>query len=422
VKALPMILISMLGSRADNNEYEKKYKTINNAVWDEYKAQEGYSGSFFTNSFEKRPNMTELVLSIRDKHGSNLPMPYVITPDSVENKYSGTVQVWGNKVEFPEKTLKPFEWGVENMRFGSKRNRLSVELVIGMSTNFVATIGNTFAILVTGLRKTYLSNKSVMTQRFADGGTNDLMGIIPLVARGTKNIISIYNFNQNENYTNFADSYADIYKKAPCTSRTDPDFDMHFQTWIMYINPRIAGFFGYVNSKPINTAIIMNHIFHDPNLDQLKDLMVKYNSLFEAGEPLIATMKDLEVIDNPFWGISSGAGNKKKTVDLTLIYFNMPRKFSENVPEEVVPPPTVKGTKLEKLDKDGRFTNEELRVIPELPTDGLDVVKFSNEQVNMMGYLGSWMINHSWDGLQGLDGDILFEGFGKIFEKKKATC
>ena len=289
-----------------------------------------------------------------------------------------------------------------------------------MSTNFPGSSESKLAIILTGLRKIYLSNKSVMTQRFADGGTNDLMGIIPLVARGTKNIISTYNFNQNKNYTTFADSYADIYKKAPCTSRADPNFDMHFQTWIMHINPRIACYFGYFNSRPINNAIIMNHIFHDPNLDQLKDLMVTYNSLFEAGEPLIATMKDLEVIDNPFWGISSsGAGkNKKKTVDLTLIYFNMPRKFSENVPEEVVPPPTVNGMKLEKLDKDGHFTNEEFRVIPGLPTDGLDQVKFSNEQVNMMGYLGSWMINHSWDGLKGLDGDILFEGFGKIFEKK----
>eukprot|EP00978_Attheya_sp_CCMP212_P008006 scaffold18654_cov51-Attheya_sp.AAC.4 len=41
---------------------------------------------------------------------------------------------------------------------------------------------------------------------------------------------------------------------------------------------------------------------------------LQYNSLFKAGEPHIATLKDLEVIDNPFWGVKSG-----KTVDLTLI-------------------------------------------------------------------------------------------------------
>eukprot|EP00978_Attheya_sp_CCMP212_P032282 scaffold125362_cov56-Attheya_sp.AAC.5 len=57
----------------------------------------------------------------------------------------------------------------------------------------------------------------------------------------------------------------------------------------------------------------------------------------------------MEVIDNPFWGVKSG-----KTVDLTLIYYNIPKKFSENVRDDVVPPP--KGQS--KTDEDGRFTNE----------------------------------------------------------------
>jgi len=289
--------------------------------------------------------------------------------------------------------------------------RFSVEFLVSMSTNFVGSAGENskVSLFVTGMRKLRLSDNSVDTQRFADGGTSDLMGIIPLVDQGTKNIISVYNFNQNPDFTGFTNSYADIYNAAPCTSMEDPDFDIHFQTWLKHINPRITCYFGFFNTYPINHANIMNHIFHDPNIDRLKELMIKYNSLFEAGEPLIATLKDLEVIDNPFWGISGG-----KTVDLTLIYFNMPRKFSENVPEEAVPPPEGK----EKLDKDGRFTNEEFKVVPELPVDGADALKYSHGQVNMMGYLGSWMVNHSWDGLKGLNGEVLFEGFGEIFEKK----
>jgi hypothetical protein len=114
-----MILITMHGFRADKNEYEESYRKIYNAAWNGYKAQETLG--FFTNSFEKRPNMTELVLSARDKYGANLPMPYVITPDWVENKYSGTVQVRKNaEVEFPEKIVKPFEWGVKNGKYGRK--------------------------------------------------------------------------------------------------------------------------------------------------------------------------------------------------------------------------------------------------------------------------------------------------------------
>ncbi len=40
--------------------------------------------------------------------------------------------------------------------------------------------------------------------------------------------------------------------------------------------------------------------------------MIKYNSLFKAGEPLIAILKDLEVIDNPFWNIKGGNGKTIK--------------------------------------------------------------------------------------------------------------
>jgi hypothetical protein len=174
---------------------------------------------------------------------------------------------------------------------------------------------------------------------------------------------------------------------------------------------RVTAYFGHLNIAPINHANVMNHIFNDPNLDRLKELMIKYNSLFEAGEPLIATLKDLEVIDNPFWSIKGG-----KTVDLTLMYYNMPKKFSENVPEDVVPPPAGQP----KTDEYGQFTNEELKYIPELNVDGADQMKYSHEQVNMMGYLGSWMVHHSWDGLKGHDGEVKFEGFGRIFSR--GTC
>jgi hypothetical protein len=118
VKTKTMILATMHGSRADNNAYMDKYVEIRDEAWDEYKAQETLA--FFTNSFEKRPNMTDIVLSIRDKHGGNLPMPYVFTPDVVENKYSGNVQVGEKMIQFPEENVRPFEWGSKKGRYGRK--------------------------------------------------------------------------------------------------------------------------------------------------------------------------------------------------------------------------------------------------------------------------------------------------------------
>lgn len=109
IKPLPMILVTMHGNRADRSEYETNYRNIVEKAWEEYRAQE---------SSGKNPSMTDIILSIRDGYGSHLPMPYVITPDCVENKYHGQVQVDGKKVNFPEKNVKPLEWGAKHGKYG----------------------------------------------------------------------------------------------------------------------------------------------------------------------------------------------------------------------------------------------------------------------------------------------------------------
>jgi len=404
VKANMMILASMHGYRLDRGKYMDNYQKIYSESWAEHKSK--------LDAGEKYPSMTDIVLSVRDKYGGHLPMPYMFTPDVVENKYSGTVNVRRKKVEYPESNSKTFEWGAKSGKYGRK-SRLSVEFMTALSVNFLGSsyigAGGTMSRLLTGLRTVSLSNGSGATQRFADGGTNDLMGVVPLVARGTKHIISVYVFNQNPPICGFNNTYANCYNAAPATSLDDPDFDAQFEEWLKWINPRITAYFGHFNIAPINQANVMNHIFNDPNLDRLKELMITYNSLFKAGEPLIATLKDLEVIDNPFWSIKGG-----KTVDLTLMYLNMPKKFSENVPEEAISPPEG----MSKTNENGQFTNESFSNVPELKSDGADMIHYSHEEVNMMGYLGSWMVHHSWDGLKGHDGKEKFEGFGKIFSKR----
>lgn len=407
VKTLPMILFTMFGSRADNHEYFKKNQKIYDEAWDCYMEQETLAIAANPSEFI-RPNITEIILSFRDekRYDGNLVMPYVSTPDAVETRFEGKVLVRKNKVDFPEKPSRPFEWGSPRGRFGRKR-RFSVETLMAFSTNFPGSSGSFIpGLFFTGLRKIQLSDGSSVTQKFADGGSNDLMGIMPLIQHETKNIIAIYDFNQNPPHTDFTQKYADIYKFANATSTSDPDFDIHFQEWLKRFNPRISCYFGFFGKRPIQHANILNHAFEDPKLDRLKELMVKLNSLFKAGEPLIATLKDLKVVDNPFWGIKGG-----KTVDLTLMYFNMPKKFSDQVNIEAVTPPAGES----KVNEHGQFNNEEMKNVPELPVHGTDPLKYTNGQVNMMGYLGSWMVHHSWDGLVGHDGKVVFDGFGKIF-------
>lgn len=230
------------------------------------------------------------------------------------------------------------------------------------------------------------------------------MGILPLVQRNVKNIISIYNFNQNPPYADFATTYAEIYKASSgCKDLEDLNFNYHFTEWLKFMNPRFTCLFGYFGIKKISHANILNHVFWDPDQDVLKELMVKFNTLYENGQPLIAELKDLEVIDNPFWGVKAEQTQK---INLTLIYFNMPKKFSEQVPLN------VSGG----IDEDGIFLNPEFRSVPHLSPDGADALRYSNAEINLMGHLGSWMVDQAWDGLESKDGEVIFDGFGKIFK------
>lgn len=118
VKTMPMILFSMIGDRADRAKYMKNYFKIMDEVWTKYGEQ--VPSENITNSFDNRPSMTDVVLSILDDYDGNMIMPYVVTPDVVENNYSGTAVVNKNKVEFPENPTKPFQWG-EGGRFGKRK-------------------------------------------------------------------------------------------------------------------------------------------------------------------------------------------------------------------------------------------------------------------------------------------------------------
>ena len=283
---------------------------------------------------------------------------------------------------------------------------------MSMSTNFLGMYASRGSQLLSNIRTLRFKDDGNinMSHQFADGGMSDLMGILPLIQNKVKNIISVFDYNKNPGYFGINDSYADIYKCASATSITDSDFDAQFHRWIKRWTSGFTCLFGYFGTERMpDKGLILNYVIDDPNLDRLKEFMVKMNSLFKAGEPLVVTLKGLRICDNPFWGISAG---DMPSIDLTMMYFNMPKKFSKRVPIEAVPPPPG----MPKIDKDGRFNNEEMRNVPELSNDMLDYFTYSNKQINMMGYLGSWMVHHSWYGLKGYDGEVVFEGFAEMFD------
>jgi len=408
VRTMPLLLFSMMGARADL-DYMSNYDNLHQDCWHEYHAQ--HTLSIFTaqtsGKFVKLPNMTQLVLSHMKENGGNVPIPFTGTASSIETRYTGKVMMKGQEVAFPLKPVVPFKWGDDGL-FGEKR--FSLELMTSMSTNFPGMTGSFSAGLLSNLRTIKVNDEGqFITQQFADGGATDLMGIIPLVQHRVKNIIGIFDYNVTKD-ADLETSYADICRVAGATDVRDPDFDAQFHQWLKMMTSAFTCLFGYFGTEFMpGKARILNHIFDDPHLERMKELMVKYNSLQKAGEPLIVNLKDLKILDNPFWGVTA---EDFPSVNLTMIWMNMPKKFSKRVPIEAVPPPPG----MPKIDEDGRFNNEEMRSVPELKSEVTNYLTYTNKQINMMGYLGSWLVHHAWYGLKGHDGRVVFDGFAEIFD------
>merc|ERR1712161_154293 len=142
---------------------------------------------------------------------------------------------------------------------------------------------------------------------------------------------------------------------------------------------------GYKKNQGIHNYMFNLNSNGENQMEKLVETML---SLDAAGEPTIATLKDVEVIDNPFWGISGGW-----KLDFTLCLFTgVPTKFAnesfKSVPNVDPVPMNLPAGQL------GSF-------LPPLPA-------------RMTQIMLSWAIKHSWDGLE-VNGEIKFGGFRAIF-------
>ena len=243
----------------------------------------------------------------------------------------------------------------------------------------------------------------------ADGGFNDELGIPSLVRHKVKNIICNY----------FLSAHDGGHDKSPFDVLLSPRVTLNTYFGLFTKNATVQNY--------VMQDVPTRHIFdlNSNNENQYEKLLNNLKSLHEAGEPMITTLHDLDVIENPFYGIKGGY-----KVNLTIIVtIGVPRKFSEQLAPEIIPPPEG----LENLiDEFGYFTNSDLNLVPNLrsqnagheinlPEYGLRFDPFIPEasqpvKATKLTYLlMSWIIHHAWEGLRGADGQLRFEGFGKIF-------
>ena len=299
-------------------------------------------------------------------------------------------------LNFPIHPTKPSEWG-------SKKQRFSLEMLLSAATNFQG-----FSPLLLPPGHEYIQvrevdvtgNGDMRKLMLEDGGTNVQDGIPSLVQKRVRNIVHVH-FNMD------SDANHDIFNNST-----------NLKDWILKMDFGIGlgAYFG-LGSYPVSFA---TNLIFDDGLNHMETLKSNLCSLYEADNPLVTTLENVTVLDNPFWGTTAG-----DMVDLTFIMINMPRKFSSKIHRDAAPPP--KGIK-NIVDQNGRFTNKELSTIPNISllanskkaiiARGFHVIAFTVRQANMMAYLGSWIVDQAWDTpLMGNDGKEKFGGFKAILEK-----
>ena len=177
----------------------------------------------------------------------------------------------------------------------------------------------------------------------------------------------------------------------------------------------LASLFGVFSPKHVEggsrtmqglMSTVSNQVLDSGRFPELLD---RFTALYEAGRPLVATVKDIKVVDNPFYGTSSVATSEgalvANTVDLTVIYYSLPGRhgrYAENK-EWVEDATFVPGSWADRLpegllDKVGKsfphllVAGENIRC-----EDGFKLDAYSNAQVNLFGHLGDFIVLDAWE-------------------------
>lgn len=428
VKSTPIFTTSMIGpsDAFPNYVYEYMNRGFMNEFKNEYKNHlEKFK--YFSNEHFLMNN--DYVLELAEKHNYHIPLPAFITDQGLNVPFAHDIVMNFDDVE--NKTANAVEFKPVDATFAelqSTSDPFTLEKTLAMATdvmiifNFLSKFPPNLQNPISVAIPTADGGKREMT--FSDGGYNDFVGIPPLVQKKTKKIISIWNPSA---------ATSSRVDQGPAFASMVPNMVDQFGQFFGLLTNWNTGFH-FTAGKGTDFAgqCFTNYIFNMLGSDgenHLVKLTENMLSLQAAGEPMITTLKNVEVVDNPFWGIEGGW-----TLEITIIFgLGVPKKFAERIPDGIVTPPLGKD-----IVEDGYFTNEEFSFVPQvnpapkgavnitLPIPGTkETIEFPSYTVGydlptkaarMTQIMNSWIIDRAWDGLIGDDGKEKFGGFRKLFE------
>ena len=364
------------------------------------------------------------VMSLAEKHGYQLPIPAFGSHEALHVPFSaGPVTMMFDAVENEtDATSVEFEGFVAPYdELSTESDPVTVEKVLGMATDLLVLVKDYRSIIgelgntpITFDMPTADGGKRSMA--VTDGGYYDNSGLPALLQQGVRKIVFSFvpspgAYGNGGLANNLVEYFGLVHLLTPLDSYG--------------VGNRLHHLFNNENSKGAGRT-------------RFEEMINDFNSLREADEPMITTLKDLEVVDNPLFGIKGGW-----TVDLTIIAgTEVPMKFVEMLPAGVAEPPI--GQNKTVVDGFGgiRFTNEEFFSVPNvipLPMDGGNytyTIPGTDTELELEGFPGlgnnlpvkaarmtelmlTWMIEYAWDKpLVGSDGEVKFDGFRAFLEEE----
>eukprot|EP00567_Pseudictyota_dubia_P018151 CAMPEP_0197439296 /NCGR_PEP_ID=MMETSP1175-20131217/6070_1 /TAXON_ID=1003142 /ORGANISM="Triceratium dubium, Strain CCMP147" /LENGTH=619 /DNA_ID=CAMNT_0042969185 /DNA_START=170 /DNA_END=2026 /DNA_ORIENTATION=+ len=428
VKSKPISMTSMLGPAETFPSYE--FNTMSRGIMMELR--DGHKNRLQKIEIPGLPldiyeMENDYLLEVAEKHHYNFPFPAYLTDEGIEvpftkevdMKYHNVVNMTADDIRF-KPINKPFS------ELSSESDPFTVEKALGMATDVFIIMSQLLGINIFEMLPEQIGNpihfdiptadggKRKMV--FSDGGYNEGTGIPPLVKNKIDKIISVL---------------------VPSPSALGlPNFSLP-DGIAQCILGQYGSYFGMSEFDSIPYRLnhftlasgTFNHMFdlHSNGENQIFKLIDAMTSLQAAGEPMIATLKNVAVVDNPFYGIEGGW-----TTDLTVVMgVGVPDKFAAEIPEGIVTPPVGRD-----VTENGFFTNEEFSSVPNVVPASMgpinvtlpapfEAIEFPFYTVGnnlpvkaarMTQIMNSWSIDRAWDGLVGADGEVKFEGFKKLFE------
>ncbi len=376
------------------------------------------------------------IFRLAEEGGHQIPIPGFITPDMFYVGYSESEMEFSSVAGLSAESLSfsPFSTNPDALQ-PEEEGAMTIEKFLGLGTNAVPIMLPNFMddlpqALIDLFSKPLVQEITTAdgqkrTVPFTDGGLVTLAGIPALVKKDTKKIIfPIMRTDAQHNVLEHGPVMTALFRVLLPLFGLVSEHEM---------DAIVAGTIEEYNVHLIwdyLKAVGGSETVFDPmsnGENQLDKFYAMAKALYDAGEPIVVTLENLHVVENPFWAIEAGG-----LVDLTIILIlDVPENFSKQIDPNVAPPPEGKS-----FTENGFFTNEDLKFVPapvsamgtrqldlELPLLNLTVhqeapdfdFSVNPKACKMTEVLVTWIINEAWEGLSDANGVEVFSGFKNIF-------